>query len=113
MKKNVPTNKPLYARVKAAAKAKFDVYPSAYANAWAAKEYKKKGGTWDGTAKHRWGGRASLRFWAKLTDVNKINFEQVCETSSDTLRKSVDALNAPSTEFNIEPDALRTILFAG
>jgi hypothetical protein len=31
-----------------AAKAKFDVYPSAYANAWASKEYKKKGGTWRG-----------------------------------------------------------------
>lgn len=28
------------------AKAKFDVYPSAYANAWAAKCYKKKGGSW-------------------------------------------------------------------
>jgi hypothetical protein len=27
-------------------KAKFDVYPSAYANAYAAKEYKKMGGTW-------------------------------------------------------------------
>ena len=28
------------------AKAKFDVYPSAYANAWAAKCYKGKGGKW-------------------------------------------------------------------
>jgi hypothetical protein len=28
------------------AKAKFDVYPSAYANAWAAKCYKSKGGKW-------------------------------------------------------------------
>ena len=25
---------------------KFDVYPSAYANAWASKWYKSKGGTW-------------------------------------------------------------------
>ena len=31
---------------KAAAKRKFDVYPSAYANGWAAKNYKSKGGTW-------------------------------------------------------------------
>jgi hypothetical protein len=30
----------------AQAKAKFDVYPSAYANAWAAKCYKNKGGKW-------------------------------------------------------------------
>ena len=31
---NVPVNKTLYARVKAEAKRKFKVYPSAYANAW-------------------------------------------------------------------------------
>ena len=42
--RNVPTNPALYARVKAAAKAKFDVYPSAYANAWLVREYKRRGG---------------------------------------------------------------------
>jgi hypothetical protein len=42
--RNVPTNPALYARVKAEAKAKFDVYPSAYANAWLVREYKKRGG---------------------------------------------------------------------
>ena len=40
------TGTKLCARGKAAAKSKFDVYPSAYANAWAAKWYKKKGGGW-------------------------------------------------------------------
>jgi hypothetical protein len=43
-KANVPTNPELYARVKAEAKDKFDVYPSAYANAWLVREYKKRGG---------------------------------------------------------------------
>ena len=43
-KGSVPTNKALYARVKAEAKRKFDVYPSAYANAWLVKTYKKRGG---------------------------------------------------------------------
>ena len=43
-----PKNPALWAAAKNAAKAKFDVYPSAYANAWASKEYKKKGGTWGG-----------------------------------------------------------------
>ena len=43
-KKNKPTNKKLYERVKAAAKRKFKVYPSAYANAWLVREYKKRGG---------------------------------------------------------------------
>ena len=31
---------------KDAAKRKFDVYPSAYANAWLVREYKKRGGTY-------------------------------------------------------------------
>jgi hypothetical protein len=44
--KNVPTNPSLWSKMKARAKAKFDVYPSAYANGWAAKEYKKAGGGW-------------------------------------------------------------------
>jgi hypothetical protein len=30
------------------AKSKFKVYPSAYANAYASKQYKAKGGTWRG-----------------------------------------------------------------
>ena len=42
--KPIPTNPALYARVKAAAKRKFKVYPSAYANAWLVREYKKRGG---------------------------------------------------------------------
>jgi len=37
-KRNIPTNSKLYARVKAAAKRKFAVYPSAYANAWLVRE---------------------------------------------------------------------------
>jgi len=43
---NLPVNKTLYARVKAEAKRKFKVYPSAYANAWLVREYKKRGGTY-------------------------------------------------------------------
>lgn len=41
-----PTNKDLWSRAISAAKRKFDVYPSAYANAWASKWYKNKGGNW-------------------------------------------------------------------
>ena len=46
IEKSVPNDKKKWAASKAAAKRKFDVYPSAYANAWAAKNYKSKGGTW-------------------------------------------------------------------
>ena len=50
---NVPADKELYERVKQAAKRKFRVYPSAYANAWLVREYKKRGGTYRTEAKKR------------------------------------------------------------
>ena len=43
---NCPTDPKKWSASKAAAKKKFDVYPSAYANSWAAKNYKAKGGGW-------------------------------------------------------------------
>ncbi len=45
-KVNKPTKPALWSSAKSQAKAKFDVYPSAYANAWAAKKYKSMGGGW-------------------------------------------------------------------
>ena len=45
-KKNKPKNSKKWSSCISQAKAKFDVYPSAYANAWAAKCYKGKGGKW-------------------------------------------------------------------
>lgn len=45
-KKNKPTDPELWSRAKAAAKKKFDVYPSAYANAYAVQWYNKRGGGW-------------------------------------------------------------------
>jgi len=44
--KNCPTDPSKWAASKAKAKSKFDVYPSAYANGYAAKDYKAKGGGW-------------------------------------------------------------------
>jgi hypothetical protein len=43
---NKPNNPALWKKAIAKAKEKFDVYPSAYANAWASKWYKGEGGTW-------------------------------------------------------------------
>jgi hypothetical protein len=43
-KKPIPTDPALYSRVKAETKRKFKVYPSAYANAYLVKTYKKRGG---------------------------------------------------------------------
>ena len=46
VEKSKPTNPSKWAYYKSQAKKKFDVYPSAYANAWAAKKYKAAGGGW-------------------------------------------------------------------
>jgi len=46
LEKNVATDKSKWSYYKSQAKKKFDVYPSAYANAWAAKKYKAAGGGW-------------------------------------------------------------------
>lgn len=46
LEKNKPTSPDKWADCVSQAKAKFDVYPSAYANGWAAQCYKRKGGKW-------------------------------------------------------------------
>ena len=53
-----PSDPKLYARVVQAAKDKFDVYPSAVANAWVVQEYKRRGGTYKSDAAEKgtfWG----------------------------------------------------------
>ncbi len=46
LEKNVPTDPQKWSYATSQAKKKFDVYPSAYANGWAAKKYKELGGGW-------------------------------------------------------------------
>jgi len=46
LEKNVPTDASKWSYYKSQAKKKFDVYPSAYANGWAARQYKAAGGGW-------------------------------------------------------------------
>jgi len=50
-RKGSPADKDLYAAVIADAKEKFDVYPSAVANAWVSQEYKKRGGKYSSKEK--------------------------------------------------------------
>lgn len=57
-------NPSLYRKAKAKAKAKFDVYPSAYANGWMVQEYKRMGGTYEGAT----GGEVTLD--PKKSDLN-------------------------------------------
>jgi hypothetical protein len=46
MEKSCPNDASKWSYYKSQAKKKFDVYPSAYANGWAAKQYKSAGGGW-------------------------------------------------------------------
>jgi hypothetical protein len=72
---NQPTNPSLWSRAKSLAKSKFDVYPSAYANGWASKWYKSKGGGWKKKSKNESTEEISedLRRWfkEKWVDVSK------------------------------------------
>jgi hypothetical protein len=61
-----PSNMDLYNRIKQEARTKFDVYPSAVANAWVVSEYKGRGGTYKSedsmmTSKSLWGGKFDPR----------------------------------------------------
>jgi hypothetical protein len=62
MEKNKPTKPELWSRAKAKARAKFDVYPSAYANGWAVKWYNEHGGGWKSVSEGKtfFGLRAEL-----------------------------------------------------
>jgi hypothetical protein len=75
LEKNCPTDPGKWSASKSAAKSKFDVYPSAYANGWAAKNYKGKGGGW------------------KTCSENIVNEEPV-KTPSERIRSLNDRIKA-------------------
>jgi hypothetical protein len=53
LEKNKPTSPDKWDDCVSQAKAKFDVYPSAYANGWASQCYKRKGGKWKSVDEER------------------------------------------------------------
>ena len=75
LEKNCPTDPGKWSASKSAAKSKFDVYPSAYANGWAAKNYKGKGGGW------------------KTCSENIVN-EEPAKTPSERIRSLNDRIKA-------------------
>ena len=63
-----PSNPALWSRAKSAAKKKFDVYPSAYAYAWASKWYKSTvGGGSGGTNQVATSGQSKKKSKSKKT----------------------------------------------
>jgi hypothetical protein len=88
-----PADKELYSRVKAEAKKKFDVYPSAVANAWVVSEYKKRGGTYKKKTKTEKGSKMEtikqITELAKSLTTDTVKFDQV---AFDAARRAVAAL---------------------
>ena len=83
---NKPNNPGLWSRAKSLAKKKFDVYPSAYANGWAAKYYKSKGGTWrsakNGAYMEDGGKMPSSVAKARFVAANKGNIQEARQDAS-------------------------------
>jgi hypothetical protein len=82
--KNVPTSPEKWAQAKSQAKAKFDVYPSAYANGWASKKYKAMGGGWKSVSEDNEVTEGAVPAQEKIITVKH-------KTSGKTLRISAAA----------------------
>ena len=95
-----PADKDLYSRVKAEAKAKFDVYPSAVANSWVVNEYKKRGGKYKAKTKK------SLQF----DDTNTGDDAMATETIA--VPKSIvgDILKFDKVQYEAARDALANLV---
>ena len=95
---NKPTNPSLWSRAKSLARQKFDVYPSAYANGWASKWYKSKGGGWrtaneEVTNEDCWDGY-------KAVGVKKKNGKTVPNCVPEGAEKQSKNKNDPSSRFD-------------
>jgi hypothetical protein len=89
--KSEPADADLYAKVKAEAKQKFDVYPSAVANAWVVNEYKKRGGKYKAKSDKSLSGNESkmLAEVIKELHADSAKFDQA---SYDAARKGLAQL---------------------
>ena len=95
LEKNIPTNPELWSKAKSLAKSKFDVYPSAYANGWAAKWYKSKGGGWKSQADESFemfieGNTPSDREWGTNSLTNLYKEGTPGQTPLKKLKKKVE-----------------------
>jgi len=79
MEKNKPTKPELWAQAKSKARAKFDVYPSAYANGWAVKWYNEQGGGWKSVSEGKTFSVFSKEITEGSTQINNKTIEQNAE----------------------------------
>lgn len=102
-----PSDAALYSRVKGEAKKKFKVYPSAYANAWLSREYKKRGGTYKKAKKNAGTDLSGLPFDNYLT-----REEIFMALKSIAVPEAIlaDVLKLSKEDFISARDALATLL---
>ena len=116
--KNKPTNPELWSRAIAQAKSKFDVYPSAYANGWASKWYKSKGGGWK-TVSEDSETKSNLKTFKQISEIvksdvkndlnslDKMSFVKKHGLSKSDARQKLTTEAKEKTEYDYEGDMAR------
>jgi len=116
--KNKPTNPELWSRAIAQAKSKFDVYPSAYANGWASKWYKSKGGGWK-TVSEDSETKSNLKTFKQISELvkfdvkndlnslDKISFVKKHGLTKSVARQKLTTEAKEKTEYDYEGDMAR------
>jgi hypothetical protein len=116
--KNEPTNPELWSRAKALARSKFDVYPSAYANGWASKWYKGKGGGWK-TVSEDSEVKSNLKTFKQISELvkpdvkndlnslDKISFVKKHGLTKSVARQKLTTEAKEKTEYDYEGDMAR------
>jgi hypothetical protein len=109
-----PADKELYNRVKNEAKDKFDVYPSAVANAWVVREYKKRGGTYKKEPKKDKATDAELRKALQsalhLLSLNKSEETLMKDTVELPVEAIGDLLKFDKAQYEAARDALANLI---
>jgi hypothetical protein len=109
-----PSDKELYNRVKSEAKNKFDVYPSAVANAWVVREYKKRGGTYKKEPKKDKAAvdyRKALQSALQLLSVNKSEETPMKDSVVKLPTKAVgDLLKFDKIQYEAAREALANLI---
>jgi len=109
-----PADKELYNRVKNEAKDKFDVYPSAVANAWIVREYKKRGGTYKKEPKKKKSTdvelRKALQSALHLLSLNKSEETLMKDTVELPVEAIGDLLKFDKAQYEAARDALANLI---
>jgi len=102
--KNKPTNPELWSRAIAQAKSKFDVYPSAYANGWASKWYKSKGGGWK-TVSEDSETKSNLKTFKQISELVKLDVKNDLNSLDKTSFVKKHGLSKSDAKIKITQEA--------